>query len=226
MRRTALLLCLMAGPAMADWTFVPDWTDPFDGFETRAATTTSANGVTLHLYRNPIGRVYALFTLPDGTAPMATSGPVATLTPQDAKPKTIEARTERGRLIEYALSDGQTLRDRLWHGEGTAPAFGTFHDMINAPRVQASFTLTDGTLDTTWDMAGAATPIAQALGVSMDGVPAGQAWEESAAQALLAAMTTCQFPKLDVTCVQHVTACSTHISDDRDIDAFELCVSD
>ncbi|WP_299294127.1 hypothetical protein [uncultured Tateyamaria sp.] len=221
------LLCILAGPALAEWAYLPSWTDPVDGFDTRAATTTNADGATLHLYRNPIGRVYALFTLPDTAGDVVTTGTVMTLTPQGFEPKTVEARAERGRVVEYAISTGRQVRNRLWHGEGQAPAFGTFHDMLEASDIEATFTLTDGTtLDTSWSTQGAATPIAQAIGVSMDGIPAGAEWEETAAQALLAAMTACQFPKLDVMCVQHVTACSTHISDTRDIDGFEACVAD
>jgi len=223
----ALLFWALAGPALAEWTYVPVWTDPVDGFDTRAATTTNADGATLHLYRNPIGRVYALFTLPDSTGDMITTGPVMTLTPDGFDTKTIEARAERGRVVEYAISTGRAVRNRLWHGEGQAPAFGTFHDMLEAPHVSATFTLTnDTTFQTTWSTDGAATPIAQAIGVSMDGIPAGAEWEETAAQALLAAMTTCQFPKLDVMCVQHVTTCSTHISEDRDIPGFDACIAD
>ncbi|WP_415404505.1 hypothetical protein [Tateyamaria sp. SN3-11] len=227
MRALILMLCLCAGPAMAEWRFVPKWSDPIDGFDTRAATSTNADGFTLHLYRNPIGRVYALYSLPDGTADLATSGQVATLTPQDFAPKAIEARDERGRIVEYAISTGRTLRDRLWHGEGQAPAFGTFHDVLEAEALTVSFTLSDGsTAKTTWAMAGSERPIAQALGIASEGIPAGAEWEDAAAQALLAAMTACQFPKLDVLCVQKVTACSTRISDDRDIDGFDACVAE
>ncbi|WP_299547643.1 hypothetical protein [uncultured Tateyamaria sp.] len=220
---TFLLLCT---PAWAEWTFVDPWTDPINGFDTKAAVTTADDGTSLHLYRNPAGRVYALFTLPEGKGDIAVEGQVATLTPEGFDTKVIEARTERGRVVEYAASTGRTLRDRLWHGEGTAPAFGTLHDMIEASSLTATFTLSDGNEHAaTWSMATSGTPIAQALGITVQGAAAGDEWDDAAAQALLAAMTTCQFPKLDVTCVQKVTACSDKISQDRDIEAFDSCVA-
>ena len=227
MRALTLLLCLLAGPALADWQFVAKWNEPIGGFDTRAATTTNADGYTLHLYRNPAGRVYALYSLPEDSAELASEGTVATLTPKGFDPKTIEAAQSRGIVVEYAISTGRTLRDRLWHGEGQAPAFGTFHDVLAAPELSVAFTLADGEqVETSWTMEGADNPIAQALGISMNGVPAGAEWEDAAAQALLAAMTTCQFPKLDVLCVQKVSTCSAKISDDRDIDGFDACVAE
>lgn len=219
-------LCLLGTPASAEWSFVEPWTDPINGFDTKAAVTTADDGTTLHLYRNPIGRVYALFTLPEGKGAISEDGQVATLTPEGFDTKVIEARTEQGRVVEFATSTGKTLRDRLWHGEGKAPAFGTLHDMIEAPSITATFTLTDGSEHTaTWPMTASGTPIARALGITVEGAAAGDEWDDAAAQALLAAMTTCQFPKLDVTCVQKVTACSDKISQDRDIDGFDSCIA-
>ncbi|WP_299601940.1 hypothetical protein [uncultured Tateyamaria sp.] len=221
-----IALCLLGAPAAADWTFVDTWTDPINGFDTKAAVSTADDGTTLHLYRNPAGRVYALFTLPDDKGDIADEGQVATLTPEGFDTKVIEARTEQGRVVEFAASTGRALRNRLWHGEGTAPAFGTLHDMIEAPSISATFTLKDGGEHAaTWSMAASGTPIAQAIGITIEGASAGDEWEDAAAQALLAAMTTCQFPKLDVTCVQKVTACSDKISQDRDIEGFDTCVA-
>lgn len=225
-KAAATLLCLLGTGAQADWTFVGGWTDPINGFEADAAVSTAPDGTTLHLYRNPIGRVYALFTLPDDAGEIAPEGPVATLNPDGFKTKVIEARAEQGRVVEYAAVLGHRLRDRLWHGEGSAPAFGTLHDLINAPRVSATFNLAAGGEHTaTWSMNGAGTPIARAIGISIEGAAAGDQWDDAAAAALLAAMTTCQFPKLDITCVQHVTACSDKISIDRDIEGFETCIA-
>ncbi|MEP1964647.1 MAG: hypothetical protein ABJP79_16565 [Tateyamaria sp.] len=223
----AIALLGLASPAYADWQFVQSWTDPLQTFETRAATTTNDAGFVLHLYRNPIGRIYALLTLPDGTADLVRNGVVATLTPEGFDAKQIETQSEQGRIVEYAISTGRMLRDRLWHGQGEAPAFGTFHDLLEAPSLSATLSLTTGEqVQTSWSMDGAATPIAQALGVSMDGAAAGSEWEDAASQALLAAMTACQFPKLDVLCVQKVSTCSAKISEERDIDAFETCIAD
>lgn len=226
----ALIACLTcwvwAHPALADWQLLERWTDPIDKADVRAATTTSDNGTVLHLYRNASGRVYALFTLPEYTADLAQSGIVARITPLGFDTKDIEARDEPGRIIEYGLRTDRMLRDRLWHGEGQAPAFGTLRDLLDAPSVSASFQLEDdSTLDTSWSMEGANLPIAQALGIKIEGVAAGAEWEDAASQSLLAAMTACQFPKLDVFCVQKVTACSSNISQDRDIDGFEACVA-
>jgi len=226
LRTLVLSLMLMAGPAWADWQYLETFTDPIDGYDTRAATTTNADGVALHFYRNPIGRVYVLFTLPDDGNNLISDGPVATLTPQGFNSKEIEARTIPGRVVEYGRSTGRALRDRLWHGEGEAPV-GTLRNIIDAPTLSAAFKLTSGdTLQTKWDMTGAGLPLAQAIGISIDGVAAGQEWETAASQALLAAMTVCQFPKLDITCVQQVTACSSKISDERDIQGFEACVAE
>jgi len=221
-----LALIATASPAWAGWEFVDRWNDPIQAFETRAATITNEDGYALHLYRNPVGRVYALITLPEGTLDLALTGPVATLTPQGFDSKIVEAQDERGRVVEYAISTGRSLRDRLWHGEGQAPAFGTFRDLLDAPRLDATLTLeTRDKVSTSWSMEGADKAIAQALGISVGGIPAGQEWEDAASQALLAAMTACQFPKLDVICVQKVTTCSAEISESRDIDAFEGCVA-
>lgn len=225
-RRLSCALVLLAHPAAADWTYIQSYNDPIQGFETQAATTTNPDGYALHLYRNPIGRVYALITLPEDGPDLVRTGPVATLKPAGFAPKEIEARDEQGRIVEYAISTGRSLRDRLWHGEGQAPAFGTFHDMLEAPSVSVTLALEgEATAQTEWTMEGAETPIARALGISMNGAPAGSEWEDAAAAALLAAMTACQFPKLDVACVQKVSDCGGKISQARDIDAFEACVS-
>lgn len=225
-RALVLPLMLIAAPAWADWQYLETFTDPIDGYNTRAATTTNADGVALHFYRNPIGRVYVLFTLPAEGSDLISDGPVAILTPQGFASKEIEARTSPGRVVEYGRSNGRALRDRLWHGEGDTP-IGTLRNIIDAPVLSATFTLTSGdTVQTEWDMTGAGLPLAQAIGISIDGIAAGQEWETAASQALLAAMTVCQFPKLDITCVQKVTACSSKISDERDIDGFEACVAE
>ncbi|MEP1201470.1 hypothetical protein [Tateyamaria sp.] len=221
-----LALIVLAHSAAADWQYIEKYSDPIQGFDTRAASTTNADGYGLHLYRNPIGRVYALITLPDSSPDLVRTGPVATVTPIGFEPKEVEAQSERGRVVEYAISTGRALRDRLWHGEGQAPAFGTFHDLLEAPSLAVSLMFDNGGTDQTeWSMEGAETAIAKALGISMNGVPAGSEWEDEAAQALLAAMTACQFPKLDVECVQKVSTCSTKISEDRDIVGFDSCVA-
>ena len=225
-KAAAVALCLLATAAHAEWRFVEDWTDPINGFEAKAAVTSADDGTTLHLYRNPVGRVYALVTLPEGVPDVLREGQVATLTPEGFEPKQIEARTEQGRVVEFATSTGRALRDRLWHGEGSAPAFGTLHDIVEAPSLTAELSLDGGgTHSTTWSLQGAGTPIAQAIGITIEGAAAGDEWDDAAAQAMLAAMTVCQFPKLDVACVQKVTTCSDKISVDRDIDGFELCVA-
>ena len=222
----ALLAVLFAGPAMAEWTFVEDWSDPIDGFGTKVARHINDEGYGLHLYRNPVGRVMALYTLPDGTGDLPVEGPVAVVTPEGFAAKPVTARTEQGRIVEYARSTGRALRDRLWHGEGQVPV-GTLADVLEATSVAVRLTLVSGdTVDTEWSMEGANLPIAQALGLNIEGVPAGAAWEDAAAQAMLAAMTACQFPSLDMACVQKVTACSPQISDARDIEGFEACVAD
>jgi len=221
-----LAICAWATPAWAEWRFIEKWAEPIQGFETRAASITNDDGFQLYLYRNPIGRVYALITLPDDSPDLKRTGIVATLTPDGYETKAIEARNERGRVVEYAISTGRSLRDRLWHGKGQAPAFGTFRDLLDAPGLTARLMLETGSETTTWwSMDGAAKPIAQALGISMGGVPAGREWEDAASQALLAAMTACQFPELDVICIQKVSACTAKISEDRDIDGFEGCVA-
>lgn len=219
-----VLLLLLAQPAVADWTFVETWTDPIDGFETKVAQKVNTAGFGLYLYRNPRGRVMALYALPDGTGDLPEEGPVAVVTPEGFAPKEIVARREQGRIVEYARSTGRAVRDRLWHGEGQAPV-GTLADILAAPSVAMSVTLTSGdSVDTKWSMDGANLPIAQALGLNIEGVPAGAAWEDAASQAMLAAMSACQFPRLDIACVQRVTECGPEISTSRDIEAFELCV--
>ncbi|WP_415919642.1 hypothetical protein [Tateyamaria sp. SN6-1] len=216
---------LLARPALAEWTFVEGWQDPIDGFETKLARVVNADGFGLHLYRNPLGRVMALYTLSEDVGDVAREGPVVIVTPQGFAPKTVVARTEQGRIVEYARSTGRAVRDRLWHGEGQVPV-GTLADILAAPSVALEITVQDGpVIQTEWSMADAKLPIAQALGLNIEGVPAGAAWEDAASQAMLAAMTACQFPSLDMACVQTVTACSPNISDARDIDAFEACVA-
>ena len=222
----SLLIWLCAQPALADWAFVEEWVDPINSFEVRAATTTSDSGVLLHLYRTPPGRVYALFTLPDGTADFADTGVVGKITPDGFPTKDIELREEPGRFVEYGFSTGRSLRARLWHGQGETPTIGTLLNLINTSSLTGAFRLEDdSTLDAIWSMEGAGLPIAQALGIKIEGVAAGPDWEDTAARSLMAAMTACQFPKLDMMCVQQVTACSTKISEERDISAFDACIA-
>ena len=72
----------------------------------------------------------------------------------------------------------------------------------------------------------AGLPIAQALGIKIEGVASGPDWENTASRTLIAAMTACQFPKLNLRCVKHVTDCSIMISKNRDLKSFEVCISD
>lgn len=222
----SLLMWLCALPVLADWAFDESWVDPINRLELRAATTISDTGVTLHLYRNPTGRVYVLFTLPEGTPDFAATGVVAEITPNGFETKEIELREEPGRFVEYGFSTGRALRARLWHGQGETPTVGTLLNLINAASMKGSFRLADdSTLDAVWSLTGAGLPIAQALGIKIEGVAAGPEWEDIASRSLMAAMTACQFPKIDMTCVQQVTSCSAKISDDRDIEGFEACIS-
>ncbi|MEO0633870.1 MAG: hypothetical protein AAFY52_07055 [Pseudomonadota bacterium] len=221
---SAALLIWAQAAAAAEWTFQEGWTEPLDGFETDVARV-ETDGFALHLYRNPGGRVMALFTWPDGVGAVVDSGAVAVLTPEGFKPKTIEARAEQGRIVEYARIEGQRLRDRLWHGEGTVPV-GTLADILAAPTVRLDLNRADaGPVTATWSMEGSDLPLARALGLTLDGVPAGAEWEDRAGAAMLAAMSACQFPKLDMECVTKVTACAPNISEQRDIDGFETCVA-
>jgi len=227
MWRWLFCLALMSDPAAADWQYLESWYDDIGGFETKAAATRNEDGFSLHIFRNPIGRVYFLATLPHIVSDLPKEGVVASLKPSGGPGKDIEARTESGRIVEYASSTGRAVRERLWHGEGQAPAFGTLREIIDAGDVTMDFFLADGTTQsTTWLMTGSGLPIAQALGIDIDNVSAGMKWDDAAAQSLLAAMTACQFPKLDVACIQKVTACSVAISEDRDINAFETCVAE
>ncbi|MEL7092378.1 MAG: hypothetical protein AAFN94_11645 [Pseudomonadota bacterium] len=217
-----VLLCAQA--AAAEWIFQEDWTDPLDGFETDVARV-ETDGFALHLYRNPGGRVMALFTWPDTVGAVLQSGEVAVLTPEGFRPKRIEARAEQGRIVEYARIEGQQLRDRLWHGEGSVPV-GTLADILAAPSVRLDLQREGADpVTATWSMDGAGLPVARALGLTLEGVPAGAEWEDRAGAAMLAAMSACQFPTLDMECVSKVTACAPRISEARDIDGFEACVA-
>lgn len=222
----SLLACLSALPAFAEWQYLETWTDPITELELRAATTTSESGVVLHLYRYPTGRVYAQFALPEGTADLIKTGIAAEITPAGFDTREIELREEPGRFVEYGFSTGRLLRARLWHGQGDTPTIGTLFNLINAESLSGLFRLADGsTLDAIWSLEGAGLPIAQALGIKVKGIAAGPDWEQTASRALMAAMTACQFPKLDVACVQQVSTCSSRISEDRDIEGFEACIS-
>ncbi|MEM6759854.1 MAG: hypothetical protein AAF601_10285 [Pseudomonadota bacterium] len=224
---TAASIALLVWAQMAtaaEWVFQRGWTEPFDGFTTDVARV-ETDGFALHLYRNPSGRVMALFTWPDAVGAVPTSGEVAVLMPEGFRAKTIEARAAPGRIVEYARRDGRALRDRLWHGEGTVPV-GTLADILAAPSVSLAIAR-DGAdpVTATWSMDGADLPVARALGLTLEGVPAGAEWEDRAGAAMLAAMSACQFPKLDMECVAQVTSCAPQISDRRDIDGFEACVA-
>lgn len=222
----SMILALCAPPVLAEWEYNESWVDPVNNFELRTASTTSASGVTLNLYRYPTGRVYALFTLPEGTADFADSGVVGKITPEGFDTKEIELREEPGRFVEFGYSDGRVLRTRLWHGQGEEPTVGTLFNLISAESMTGTFRLSDdSTLDAVWSLDGAGLPVAQALGIKIQGIAAGPDWEGIASRSLLAAMTACQFPKLDMNCVQHVTHCSSKISEDRDLEAFDQCIS-
>lgn len=222
----SVLACFCALPAIAEWQYLENWTDPITELELRAATTTSDSGVMLHLYRYPTGRVYAQFTLPEGTADLIKTGIAAEITPEGYDTREIELREEPGRFVEYGFSTGRLLRARLWHGQGDTPTVGTLFNLINAESLIATFRLAnDSTLEAVWSLEGAGLPIAQALGIKIEGIASGPDWEQTASRALMAAMTACQFPKLDVTCVQRVSTCSSRISEDRDIEGFEACIS-
>lgn len=217
-------LCL-APAALADWIFDEGWREPLDGYDTPVALVRNAEGFVLHLYRSPSGRVMALYSWPEALGALAPEGPVAVLAPEGFDAKQIEARTEQGRFVEYARVGPGLLRDRLWHGQGDVPV-GTLADILAAPAVTLRLTLnTAETVETRWSMAGAGLPVARALGLTLSGIAAGPDWEQQASQAMLAAMTACQYPKLDVTCVQKVTVCAGEISDNRDITAFEGCIA-
>ncbi|MCH9747908.1 MAG: hypothetical protein K0U57_07785 [Alphaproteobacteria bacterium] len=222
-----LLVWLCATPAWANWEYYEFWLDPINKIKLQTAETTSDTGIKLNLYRNPNGRVYILFTLPENTPDFAETGVVAQILPEGFTTKEIELREEPGRFVEYGFSTGRALRARLWHGQEEAPTSGTLLNLINAASVTGLFRLADGTeIRAIWSLEEAGLPIAQALGIKIEGVASGPDWENTASRTLIAAMTACQFPKLNLRCVKHVTDCSIMISKNRDLKSFEVCISD
>ena len=222
-----LLVWLCATPAFANWEYYEFWLDPINKIKLQTAETTSDTGIKLNLYRNPNGRVYILFTLPENTPDFAETGVVAQILPEGFTTKEIELREEPGRFVEYGFSTGRALRARLWHWQEEAPTSGTLLNLINAASVTGLFRLADGTeIRAIWSLEEAGLPIAQALGIKIEGVASGPDWENTASRTLIAAMTACQFPKLNLRCVKHVTDCSIMISKNRDLKSFEVCISD
>ena len=115
-----LLVWLCATPAWANWEYYEFWLDPINKIKLQTAETTSETGIKLNLYRNPNGRVYILFTLPENTPDFAETGVVAQILPEGFTTKEIELREEPGRFVEYGFSTGRALRARLWHGQEEA----------------------------------------------------------------------------------------------------------
>ena len=113
----------MCNSAFANWEYYEFWLDPINKIKLQTAETTSDTGIKLNLYRNPNGRVYILFTLPENTPDFAETGVVAQILPEGFTTKEIELRKSQGVSLNMALAPERALRARLWHGQEEAPHF-------------------------------------------------------------------------------------------------------
>lgn len=233
MLKRLAVLCglLISAPAFADgWSVNPEFRDVRTKDDVVAATASNPAGYRIAIFRNQDKRVRMFLELPKNSFDrLSTSGRVAAIRPDQKTVKFVENAPSMAGLEQPYLHNN-SITSLLWHGSDPAPLNGTLRDILDSSKITVRiFTDMGTTVDTEFDLAGAAPTIAKALGI-----PAGLDSETSknaatAAQLIVDASQRCYHPSVPSAnasaCMSAVVACAGKDQSNVDIPVFRACLA-
>ena len=210
-----IALLTVSTAARAEWT-VEEIRDEKTAEKVLAATSTNDDGYRIDIFRNRDNAVRWQLSLPSSSFDrIADSGLLALFRVDDGKSSEIEISSNRlSQLnIEQPASNGQMIRDRLWHGESASPTRGNLRNVLDGKTLSVRFNLTHGDYaDTSFDLAGAAPIIAKAINISVAVDPEVQAKEQSRDNAIMLATNVCMASSTLKPCLRVLAYCMSDLS--------------
>lgn len=221
---TALLMIPISSAGFA-WETIEDWLDPIGGHRYTAATTTNEDGFSLFIFRELDGKVRAVYSLPANTFDrMPYEGRVLAIRPDDFSASVLDASIVDSGVVEKARSNGQSVKDVLWHGEEPSPTRGTLRNILDSKVLFARFYTDMGSpLDTSWSLEGGPEAISRAANFEINADPDAVSWSNTQAELLIAATQRCGS---NGECLKKTAACMQHITKNRDVEHYNSCLEE
>lgn len=138
----------------------------------KSATIRNASGFKLSFYRVADASVWMLFALPTDSADVLGS-PLPMYRIDKLKPNNMEESKEQSRLLKKPMfqAEPRWVNERVWHGQGE-PTTGILRDFMEGQSVTFRYWLfTGGYKETTFDIRGGKSALADALGVPANPSP-------------------------------------------------------
>jgi hypothetical protein len=222
-----LLLFSQSGAVAAEWTIDQKFRDPVTSEIFKSATTTNADGVSIHIYRIKTGKVVGLYSLPESSLDrLPSSGRLLIMRPGEKSSDEIEIDPNRSKVLESAWTDGLQIRETLWHGHDPSPTRGTLRDILDSDRLYLRFyTDTGSKIDSVVDLAGARSQISAALGIEATADPVAVAEDEQRTELSLAATKRCLTQSTAPACLAAYVDCADHINGKIDVAGFHDCLA-
>lgn len=231
MLKHVLTICavLFGGLANAQaWVTDEKFADPMTREPVMAATSTNASGYRIAFFRNSDTRVRVAIFVPDASFDqLARKGRIAALRADSHPVKFIETNSLPG--LEQPFSTGAAVRDIIWHGQDYAPFHGTLRNIMDGSKLTVRlFTDMGTTIDTTFELTGAAVALSKALGVpeTLASEAAQNALAASAAKANAAQrcyVSSAPFSASQA-CMAGVTRCTPRDVTKFDATAYQACL--
>lgn len=221
----AFVLAFSAASADADeWLSVHNWPIPPSEHRTTIAISQNPDGFVAGFYRDVERRVHIYFALPEGSPERLISAGLVVLyrgnvgRGSDIKlPDTLNPR-------ETGFTDGRTVTDSIWHGDGPTAYAGTFRDILNSQTLCARFVTFSGQQDACWDLSGLHRAVEDALQITATVSPEDQAWHELRAAVAISGMNRCT-PANHLSCTPIFDHCFESFEQHKDVALFNDCMA-
>ncbi len=191
--------------AAAEW-HVEDIRDAELAEKVIAATTTVDEGYRIDIFRNKDSVVRWKLSIPENSFDRIPDQGVAALFRID-NGKSSEIEVSNHSFVENPISTGTYIRQRLWHGEGPSPVRGHLRDILDGRQLFVRFVTGTGSVDTVFDLTGAAPAISSALKIEITPDAELQGRENDRDAAIILASTACMASSSMESCLGALSAC-------------------
>ncbi|PZQ94667.1 MAG: hypothetical protein DI533_21690 [Cereibacter sphaeroides] len=211
------------------WSYEERFRDPKTTEMGPAASATNAEGYTITISRPKDRRAYITLKLPDNSFDrLKLTGRIAAVRPDEKAVVFLETPPPMSGL-ETPFALPSLVRERIWHGQEEAPLTGTLRNILDSSKLTVRFfTDTGTTVDTVFDMAGAAPVIAKALGIPLKQDPVAAENAMMSRKLYAEAAMRCYGPSAKGTdsnaCMAAVAQCSQKNEATFDAAAFRGCL--